>query len=63
MTNPVKKVTEVPYRTEPFGGIGWSTAKFDSARDAAQFVLAHPDAAERCWRRFEIVDGELTLAR
>lgn len=53
---------QLPYRLECFGQTGWTVATF-TARDAAVFVLANPQAAMPCWRRFDIVNGELIQTR
>jgi hypothetical protein len=58
-----QKVTQVPARTEPFGGIGWTVYTFIDAREAARWVAAFPQAAMPCWKRFETVNGELLRAR
>lgn len=58
-----KKVTAVPARLEPFGDVGWTVFCFKSAGAAAAWVVANPQAAMPCWRRFDVVGGELVLAR
>ena len=58
-----EKVLRVPSRTEPFGGIGWTVYEFATAREAAEFVRGFPQAAMPCWKRFEIIGGELIQVR
>ena len=52
----------LPYRLEPFGGRGY-TASVMSAKDAAEFVTANPQAAMPCWKRFDIIGGLLIQTR
>lgn len=56
-------VTKLPYRLEAFGGIGWTVTEFKTAADAAAFFTAHRNAEMPCWRRMDIINGELILAR
>ena len=56
-------VTQVPHRMECFGQTGWTVTTFATARDAAAFVSSNGAAATPCWKRFDIVNGELVLAR
>lgn len=58
-----EKVTQVPARLEPFGGIGWTIFEFSSAHEAAEWVSRYRSAAMPCWKRFEIIDGELLQVR
>lgn len=55
------------YGTEPARSgrmsAGWTVGHFTDARAAARFVQAHPTAAMPCWRRFDVVDGELRSVR
>ena len=56
-------VTRLPYRLEPFGGIGWTVAEFATAGAAAEWFSNNRHAAMPCWRRMEVVDGQLMLVR
>jgi hypothetical protein len=57
-------VTKVPGRCEPVSGDnGWTVYEFATAVEAADFVRAYPQAAMPCWKRWEIVDGQLTQVR
>lgn len=56
-------VTKLPFRTEPFGGIGWSVLE-STPTEIAAFFRSHPHAAMPCWRRMEIgSDGVLYTVR
>jgi len=61
--NASKKVTAVPARTEPFGGIGWTVYEFANATEAAAWVRLYPQAAMPCWKRWDVIDGELLEVR
>jgi hypothetical protein len=63
MNTTTKTVSKVPSRTEPFGGIGWTVYEFANAREAADFVRSYPQAAMPCWKRFEVIDGDLIQVR
>ena len=56
-------VTSLPHRFEKFGHIGWTVRGFATPQDAAAFFTAHPDAAMPCWRRMDVIDGQLMLVR
>lgn len=62
-TTTLPVVTQVPSRLEPFGGIGWTVYTFGDAREAADFVRTNPNARMPCWRRFDIVGGQLVQVR
>lgn len=62
-TQARKLVTKVPARLEPFGQTGWTVFGFATATEAAAWVASNPRAAMPCWRRFDVVDGDLVLAR
>lgn len=62
MAKPVK-VTTVPARLESFGQTGWTVFTFATPADAGAWVQANPQAAMPCWRRCEVIDGELTQVR
>lgn len=59
----LRPVNCLPHRLEPWGLTGWTVREFASAEDAAEFFLRHPDAAMPCWRRMEVIDGQLVLVR
>ena len=44
------------------GDAGWTVREFATARDAARFVAAYPEAAMPCWQRFSVVAGELVTS-
>jgi hypothetical protein len=41
------------------GEAGWTVYKFENAREAAWFFQSHQHCAMPCWKRFEVIDGEL----
>jgi hypothetical protein len=53
---------KLPYRLEPFGGIGWTVTAM-TPEDAAKFVTRYPSAAMPCWKRLDIIDGRLCQTR
>lgn len=56
-------ITCLPHRLEPWGMVGWTVREFASASDAADFFERYPAAAMPCWRRLEVIDGQLVLVR
>jgi hypothetical protein len=56
-------VTRLPARLESFGMVGWTVFEFDTATLAAEWFTANPRAAMPCWKRMDVVGGELRLAR
>lgn len=56
-------ITCLPHRLEPWGMVGWTVREFASASDAADFFRRYPAAAMPCWRRMEVIDGQLVLVR
>ncbi len=48
----------VPYRLEPFGGIGWTVAEFPSLELARAWARYHSCAAMPCWRNAAAWGGE-----
>lgn len=56
MNTPVKTV---PARLIGNPNSGWTVYEFTSAREAAMFVQQHPECAMPCWRRCEVINGEL----
>lgn len=53
---------QLPYRLECFGQTGWTVGAF-TPKEAAAFMLNHPQAAMPCWRRFDIIAGEAVVVR
>lgn len=61
----------LPYRLEPFRGIGYTVADFDNVTPegasgrtrAAWFFETYKSAAMPCWRRLDVVDGRLVQVR
>lgn len=45
------------------GTAGWTMLEFSTAREAAEFFVAHQHAAMPCWKRMEVVGGELVQVR
>ena len=62
-TTTTNLVTKLPFRCEPFGENGWTVGEFKSAKEAADFFQAYPNAAMPCWKRMDVINGELTLVR
>jgi hypothetical protein len=50
------KIT-VPFRCEPFGKIGWSTADFETMGEARAWARANRSAEMPCWKRAECWGG------
>lgn len=62
------KVLALPYRLEAvpdpvLGKIGIAVGTFVSAKAAADFFQRYPQAATPCWKRMEVIDGELVQVR
>ncbi len=53
---------DLPYRLEPFGQNGYTVARM-SPEQAADFVRIHRNAEMPCWKRFDSINGRLTLVR
>lgn len=61
---PMKKtITALPHRLESFGMVGWTVRQFANATEAAHFFKTYPECAMPCWKRMDVVGGELVLAR
>lgn len=45
------------------GNAGWTMMEFSDASEAAEFFRTHQFAAMPCWRRMEVVGGELMMVR
>lgn len=56
-------VTEVPGLVDATGRSGWTVYSFANGADAARFVSDFASLAMPCWKRFDVIDGVLTLAR
>jgi hypothetical protein len=57
-------VTKVPALLAPLKmGSGWTVFEFATAKDAADWVASYPAAAMPCWKRCEIIAGELMQVR
>lgn len=59
----MSKVTSLPHRLEYFGMTGWTVREFSDAHAAAQWFQTYQCAAMPCWKRMEVIDGELFLVR
>jgi hypothetical protein len=45
------------------GGAGWTVYQFVSAVEAAEFFEAHQHCAMPCWKRMDVIDGQLVQVR
>jgi len=58
-----KPVTQVPSRIAGNPQSGWTVYSFQTAMEAAAFVQQYPECAMPCWKRFDVVNGELLQTR
>ena len=58
-----KPVLAVPARIASNPASGWTVYEFKSAREAAEFITGYPECAMPCWKRFEVISGDLMQVR